>query len=77
MVALSNTNDTSTSDHDNLKFTTNFDDLVNFVYTNLNEKTDLMHDRAILATTNTAIDAANKEIAERRLQNPRLFLKFR
>ena len=29
-----------------------------------------MHDCAILATSNTAIDAANKEIAERRSQNP-------
>ena len=77
MVALSNTNDTSTSDHYKLNFTTNFDDLVNFVYPNLNEETHIMHDRAILATTNTAIDAANKEIAERQSQNPVCFLQFR
>ena len=76
MVAFSNTNDTSTSEHYNLKFNTNFDDLVNFVHPNLNEETDLMHDRAILATSITAIDAANKEIAKRRLQNPVSFSSF-
>ena len=32
-----------------------------------------MHDRAILATTNTAIDAASMDIAERRFENPNSF----
>lgn len=66
IVALSNKGDPSTSDHLTLKFTTNFEDRVHFVYPDLNEATQLMHDRAILATTNTAIDASNKDIAERR-----------
>ena len=58
MVSLSNTDDHSTTDYFTLKYTTEFEDLVNFVYPALNEATHLMHDRAILATTNTAIDAA-------------------
>ncbi|CAM9950314.1 unnamed protein product, partial [Laminaria digitata] len=70
MVALSNTGNNSTSAHFTLRYTTDFEDLVKFVYPDLNEDTYLMHDRAILATTNTAIDAANKDIAERRSQNP-------
>ena len=57
------------TDHFALKYTTEFEDLVNFVYPDLNEATHLMHDRAILATTNTAIDAANKYIAEIRSQH--------
>ena len=65
MVALSNASDKSTTDHFTLKYTTNFEDLINFVYPDLNEDSQLMHDRAILATTNTAIDAANMDIAER------------
>ena len=76
MVALSNTDDCSTTDHFALRYTTDFEDLVKFVYPDLNEETQLMHDRAILATTNTAntaIDASNKDIAERRSQNATTF----
>lgn len=73
VVALSNTDYSSTTDHFALKYTTNFEDLVKFVCPDLNEVTQLMHDRAILATTNTAIDASNKDIAERRSQNDTAF----
>ena len=69
MVALSNTGDSSTTDHFVLKYSTNFEELVKFAYPDLNGGTQLMHDRAILATTNTAIDASNKDIAERRSQH--------
>ena len=44
-----------------------------FVYPDLNEDTQLMHDRAILATTNTAIDAANMNIPETRSENANSF----
>ena len=41
MVALSNASDKSTTDHFTLEHTTNFEDLINFVYPDLNEDTHL------------------------------------
>ncbi|CAN0587505.1 unnamed protein product, partial [Laminaria digitata] len=76
MVALSNTDDCSTTDHFALRYSTDFEDLVKFVYPDLNEETQLMHDRVILATTNTAIDASNKDIAERLSQNATTFFSL-
>lgn len=76
MGALSNTGDHSTTDHFTLKCTTEFEDLVHFVYPDLNEATHLMHGRAIFATTNTVIDASNKDIAERRSQHAIPFISW-
>ena len=73
MIALSNNGTNSTTDNFTLKFATDFEDLVEFVYPDLNEDTHLMHDRAIVATANTAIDASNKDIAERRSENATSF----
>lgn len=57
LIPLSNSADSLTSDHFTLKHTTNFDDLVRFVYPDKNEDTRHLNNRAILATTNTSIDS--------------------
>ena len=60
------TNNTSESDHFQLKYTTNFEDLINFVYPNINEDARLLNTRAILSTTTASIDTSNNNIASRR-----------
>ncbi|CAB1104684.1 unnamed protein product [Ectocarpus sp. CCAP 1310/34] len=65
-VPLSNTHDTSTTDHFSLQYTTDFNDLINFVYPDIHEDARHLNDRAILATTNISIDSCNDAISSRR-----------
>ncbi|CAB1109180.1 unnamed protein product [Ectocarpus sp. CCAP 1310/34] len=65
-VPLSNTHDTSTTDHFSLQYTTDFNDLINFVYSDIHEDARHLNDHAPLATTNTSIDSCNDAISSRR-----------
>ena len=65
MIALNNHN-LDANDHFQLKYTTNFDELMNFVYPNVNEQSRNWDKRAILATTNNAIDRSNEAISDLR-----------
>ena len=49
-----------------MQYTTDFNDLINFVYPNIHEDARRLNDRAILATTITSIDSCNDEISSRR-----------
>lgn len=69
LVPLSNTNDTSTTDHFSVQCTTDFNELVNFVYPDIHEEATHLNDRAILATTNTSIDSCSEDISSRRQGN--------
>ena len=65
-MPLSNSHDGTTADHFTLQHRTDFDTLTNFVYPDPNTDTRLLHDRAILATTNASIDASNDHITGKR-----------
>lgn len=73
LAPLSNAHDTSTTDHFSLQYTTNFNDLVNFVYPDIHEDARRLNDRAILATTNISIDSCNDDISSRRNGNHATF----
>lgn len=73
LAPLSNAHDTSTTDHFSLQYTTNFNDLVNFVYPDIHEDARRLNDRAILATTNISIDSCNDNISSRRNGNHAAF----
>lgn len=66
LVPLSNECDPSTDDYFCLQYTTDFNDLIDFIYPNKHENARLLNNRAILATTNTSIDSCNNEISSRR-----------
>ena len=66
LTPLSNSHDCSTTDHFTIQHTTDFDTLTDFVYPDPNIDTRLLHDRAILATTNASIDASNDHITGKR-----------
>lgn len=68
LVPLSH-RDSSTSDKFSLQYTTDFNDLINFVYPNIQEDATRLNDRAILATTNVSIDSCNDDISSRRNGN--------
>ena len=57
---------TDSPDQFQLQYTTNFNDLVNFVYPDMSEDATAWSDRAILATTNNAIDRSNEIISDER-----------
>lgn len=73
MTPLSNSQDESTDDNFALQYTTEFEDLVAFVYPDLSEDTRLLNDRAILATTNSSIVTSNDTIASKRPGNAATF----
>lgn len=54
------------ADQFQLKYTTDFNELVHFVYPDMSEDASTWSDRAILATTNNAIDRSNKIISDER-----------
>lgn len=56
-----------------MQYTTNFNDLVNFVYPDIHEDARRLNDRAILATTNISIDSCNDDISSRRNGNHATF----
>lgn len=69
LAPLSNRNEQNSNDQFDIQYTTDFDKLVDFVYPDVNEDTRLLHDRAILATTNASIDTSNDHIANARPGN--------
>lgn len=70
MIALNNHNDPDETNHFEFKYTTNFDDLIDFVYPDVTEDSShYWNDRAILATTNNAIDHSNFAISDKRPGN--------
>ena len=66
LMPLSNSHDVSSTDHFTLQHTTDFDTLAKFVYPDPDADTRLLHDRALLATTNSSIDASNDHITDKR-----------
>lgn len=66
LTPLTNSHDERTDGHFTLRYTTNFEDLVDFVYPDLSEGTRVLNDRAILATTNALIDTSNDTTASKR-----------
>ena len=58
LIPLTNVHNISKSDHFQLQYTTNFEDLINFVYPNINEDVRLLNIRVILSTTNAPIDTS-------------------
>lgn len=69
LIALNNHNDEDESNHFQLKFTTEFADLIRFVYPDVTEQSRTWNKRAILATTNNAIDRSNETISDKRPGN--------
>ena len=63
LIALHNYNDSDPTNHFQLQCTTDFDDLINFVYPDLTEDSRSWNNRAILATTNNAIYRSNDIIS--------------
>ena len=59
LIALHNYNDIDPTNHFQLQYTTEFNDLINFVYPDLNEDSRSWNNRAILSTTSNAIDRSN------------------
>lgn len=64
-IPLSNHSDVSISDHFTLQSTTNFEDLITFVYPDLQSDHRGFSDRAILSSTNITIDKINDEVLNR------------
>ncbi|CAM9472450.1 unnamed protein product, partial [Hapterophycus canaliculatus] len=65
-MPLNNSSESDPSNHFQLQYTTNFSDLVEFVYPDLSEDSRRWNTRAILATTNNAIDNSNEVVSEQR-----------
>lgn len=61
-----NNHSTNCPDKFQLQYTTNFNELVHFVYPDMSEDATTWNDRAILATTNNAIDRTNQIISDER-----------
>lgn len=61
-----NNHSTDCPDKFHLQYTTDFNELVHFVYPNMSDDATTWSDRAILATTNNAIDRSNQIIADER-----------
>lgn len=58
-IPISNADNSSDADHFQLKCTTDSEDLINFVHSNINEDLTL-NDGAILSTTNSSIDTSKR-----------------
>lgn len=69
LMPLSNSDDSNSTDPFTLQYTTDFHEEIDFVHPDLNQDTQLLHDRAILVTTNSSIDTSNDDIAARRTGN--------
>lgn len=67
LTPLTNCCDNTTTDHFTLHHTTDFGTSTNIVYPHPNLHTRLLHDRAILATTNASLDASNDHIIPKRV----------
>ena len=66
LIPLNNHSNANSHEHFQLQSTTDFDELINFVYPDITEDARLWNDRAILATTNATIDKFNESISSRR-----------
>ncbi|CAM9650676.1 unnamed protein product [Pylaiella littoralis] len=66
MIALHNHDDPDHNNHFQLQYTTEFDDLIDFVYPDVTEDSSKWNNRAILATTNNAIDRSNIAVSDKR-----------
>ena len=63
LIPLNNHSNANSHEHLQLQSTTDFDELINFVYPDMTEDARLWNDRAILATTNATIDKCNESIS--------------
>ena len=66
LTALNNHDDPDATNHFQLRYTTDFNQLMHFVYPDLTQNSRAWNNRAILATTNHAIDRSNDTIAHDR-----------
>lgn len=60
LIPLNNHSQPNFDDHLQLHYTTDFDELVNFVYPDMTENAGLWNDHAILDTINYIIDLSNE-----------------
>lgn len=69
LTPLNNHDNEDTANHFQLKYTTDFDELLRFVYPDLSQQSREWNTRAILATTNHSIDRSNDTISDNRPGN--------
>ena len=60
LIPLNNHSRPNSDDHFQLQYTTDFDELINFVYLDMTEDTRLRNYSATLVTTNYTIDRSNE-----------------
>ncbi|CAB1097406.1 unnamed protein product [Ectocarpus sp. CCAP 1310/34] len=69
LTPLNNHDNEDTANHFQLRYTTDFDELLRFVYPDLSQQSRIWNTRAILATTNHSIDRSNDTISDNRPGN--------